>query len=63
MKFLIYKDAQNFFRWKLIAANGRNVANGGEGFTKRVGVQRSIACIKRALANDKYLVIDTTKRK
>ena len=30
--FLVYIDADNQFRWRLQAANHRNIANSGEGY-------------------------------
>ncbi len=32
MYYYVYKDAANQWRWTLYAANGRKVANSGEGY-------------------------------
>ena len=32
MKFGVYKDARGEFRWRLVAANGRTIADSGEGY-------------------------------
>ena len=33
MKFHIYQDANNEWRWRLKAANGKIIADSGEGYT------------------------------
>jgi uncharacterized protein YegP (UPF0339 family) len=42
VKFLIYRDALKEFRWRLVARNGRVVAEGGEGYKKRQSVYRQL---------------------
>jgi len=32
MYYHLYRDAQNYWRWRLIAANNRIIANSGEGY-------------------------------
>jgi uncharacterized protein len=32
MTYYIYRDASHQWRWKLSAANNRNIANGGEAY-------------------------------
>jgi uncharacterized protein YegP (UPF0339 family) len=32
MYYYVYKDAANQWRWTLYAANGRKIANSGEGY-------------------------------
>lgn len=32
MAFYIYKDAQGFWRWRLVAANNKIIADSGEGY-------------------------------
>ena len=32
MKFFLYKDGNNQWRWNLEAANGKKIANSGEGY-------------------------------
>lgn len=41
MKFEIYKDAKGEWRWRL-KANGRIVADSGEGYKTRAGCRSSI---------------------
>lgn len=35
MEYWMYKDANGHFRWYLKAANGRKIANSGEGYYNR----------------------------
>lgn len=35
MTYWLYKDANGHYRWYLEAANGRKVANSGEGYINR----------------------------
>lgn len=42
MKFVVYLDSHNEWRWKLVARNGRIVADSAEGY-KRKG-----ACVRQA---------------
>jgi uncharacterized protein len=32
MTYWVYKDAQGYWRWYLEAANGKKIANSGEGY-------------------------------
>lgn len=32
MKFYIFKDVQNYWRWHLVAANNKIIADSGEGY-------------------------------
>jgi uncharacterized protein len=50
MKFYIFQDSLNQYRWKLLAGNGRSVAVSGEGYYNK---QDCLAGI--------YLVMDTSR--
>lgn len=45
--FKVYTDAAGEFRWRLVAANGRVVADSGEGYSRR---RDCVAAVKRAAA-------------
>ena len=49
--FEIYKDADNEFRWRFQANNGRNMAESGEGYNNRANCQHSIILIKQQMTN------------
>lgn len=58
MKFEIYKDRQKLWRWRLIAKNGKNVANGGEGYYSKFNVKRAIKKFIKGI-NKEYKIIKT----
>lgn len=49
MKFVIYLDASDYWRWKLIAANGENIANGSEGYVTKGNAKRAVRRMKTAV--------------
>ena len=48
MKFEIYKDDADDFRWRLKAANGRIIADSAEGYQKKAACIRGIKLVKRS---------------
>ena len=40
-KLEVYKDSKHEWRWRLIARNGRIVADSGEGYSRRAGAIRA----------------------
>lgn len=46
----IYRDTRGEWRWRLQAANGRIIADSGEGYRDRRGVMRAIEALRRAAA-------------
>jgi len=46
MTFRVFRDNAGEWRWRLVAANGRIVADSGEGYTRRRDVERAIRRIK-----------------
>lgn len=46
MRFILYQDAAKEWRWRLLAANGRRVADSGEGYTTRAGATHGIDLVK-----------------
>lgn len=41
----VYQDAAGEWRWKLVAANGRIMADSGEGYTRRRDAYRALATV------------------
>jgi uncharacterized protein YegP (UPF0339 family) len=35
MAYWMYKDVQGYWRWRLVAANNRIIANSGEGYANK----------------------------
>lgn len=46
MFFHLYKDAANYWRWTLYAANNRKIANAGEGYNNRLDCIAAINLVK-----------------
>jgi uncharacterized protein YegP (UPF0339 family) len=40
-KFQIYQDRAGEFRWRLVAPNGRTIADSGEGYDSRYNAKRA----------------------
>lgn len=57
-KLIIYKDRKKQFRWKLIAINGKKIANGGEGYINK----QDCLMIVQTIVLGPYELIDTTKK-
>jgi uncharacterized protein YegP (UPF0339 family) len=66
MKFIIYKDAANEYRWRLQSGNNRIVADSSEGYKRHDKVLKSIArlnylIISYTTDNDCVIVVDRTR--
>lgn len=46
MTFYVYTDAAGNWRWRLVAANGRTIADSGEGYFNRPDCERGISLVK-----------------
>ena len=49
MKFELYQDKKNEFRWRLKARNNRIMADSSEGYKTREGVEKAVNTIVREL--------------
>lgn len=50
MYYLLYRDVNGQYRWTLIAANGRKIANSGEGYHNRQDCMNAIQLVKGSWA-------------
>jgi len=48
MAFYIYKDLRNEWRWYLMAANGKKIADSGEGYVNEAGCLHGISLVMSA---------------
>ena len=46
MKFVVYKDARGEYRWRLVAVNGRTIADPGEGYGNKADCVAAIQLVK-----------------
>ena len=51
-KLEIYRDAKREWRWRLRAANGRIIADSGEGYRRKASLLGGIECARVLLAGD-----------
>jgi len=51
-KLEIYRDAKREWRWRLRAANGRIVADSGEGYRRRAAVCEAVKRVRSILAGE-----------
>jgi uncharacterized protein YegP (UPF0339 family) len=50
MIYWVYKDVQGYWRWTLVAANNRKIANSGEGYQNRTDCYSAISLVKGSAA-------------
>jgi uncharacterized protein len=50
MRYIIFKDSTGQWRWHLRAANGRVIANSGEGYGNKADCQSAIELVKLSSA-------------
>lgn len=46
MKFHIYKDSTGQFRWRLVAANNRTIADSGESYWNKTDCEAAIGLVR-----------------
>lgn len=55
LRFRIYKDSRNQFRWRLLARNRKVIADSGESYKEKRNCMKAINLIR---VNGSYAVID-----
>lgn len=50
-KFQVYRDRANEYRWRLIAPNGKTIADSGEGYYDRAGAKRATENVRLRIGN------------
>jgi len=46
MKYSVYKDIQQLWRWRLVAANGKTIADSGESYHNKADCLAGINLVK-----------------
>lgn len=54
MSYWIYRDEQGLWRWRLLAANNRNIANSGEGYFNESDCLHAIQLVMGSAAAPVY---------
>ena len=47
-RYEIYQDKRGEWRWRFVAANGNNMANGGEGYKNKSDCENGIEKLKNS---------------
>lgn len=55
-KIEIYKDKKSEFRWRLFSANGRVIADSGEGYTRKDNLNRALQVLHKAFTSQVDIV-------
>lgn len=48
MRFFLYTDTAGYWRWRLVAANNRTIADSGEGYYNKADARAGIDLVKSA---------------
>ncbi|MFB6141150.1 MAG: HVO_2922 family protein [Halosimplex sp.] len=56
--FEVFRDSAGEWRWRLVAANGNVVADSGEGYSSKQGVERGIESVKRTASGADVRFLD-----
>lgn len=47
VRFEVYQDGSQEYRWRLKSSNGQVIATGGEGYSSKEGCESGIAAVKK----------------
>lgn len=47
-RFIVYEDSAGLFRWRLLAANNRIIADSGEGYSRERDARRAATNVCKA---------------
>lgn len=57
MKFELYEDKAGQWRWRLVAKNGRTVADGGEGYHSQGNARRAVKAFRHCVGSATIVVV------
>ncbi len=57
-RFDVYPDRKGEFRWRLVAGNGRVIADSGEGYTRRASAEKGARRTAWAIAEAETVQLD-----
>ena len=58
-RFIIYKDRKKEYRWRLVARNGKIIADSGEGYSNKGNVNKAVERLQAMLVPRLRIVDDT----
>lgn len=50
MRFQVYQDGSGQWRWRLLAANGKVIADSGEAYTRKRDCERAVLLVVEGVA-------------
>lgn len=56
--FEVYLDSAGEWRWRLVATNGNIIADSGEGYESKQGVERGIESVKQSAPEAQVQVLE-----
>lgn len=62
LKFEVYKDKADEFRWKLVAGNNKVLATAGQGYKAKADAKNSIELLQKADAKSNFEVYEDEKK-
>lgn len=62
MAFEIYPDAKGEFRWRLLDGEGANVANSGQGYSKKADAKKMVENFKDDISKYTFEVYEDNKK-
>lgn len=54
----MFRDSADEWRWRLVAANGNIIADSGEGYRSKQGVERGIESVKRSAPDAEVRILE-----
>ena len=62
MTFEVYTDAKDEFRWRLLDGDSKNIANSGEGYSKKADCTKMVENFKDDISKYKFEVYEDNKK-
>jgi uncharacterized protein YegP (UPF0339 family) len=62
MTFEVYADAKDEFRWRLLDGDGKNVANSGQGYSKKADCTKMVENFKNDISRYTFEVYEDNKK-
>lgn len=62
MKFEVYQDDAEEWRWRLRATNGEPIADSGEGYASKQSCERGIELVKSGAPDAEIVHLETANR-
>jgi uncharacterized protein YegP (UPF0339 family) len=62
MTFEVYADAKDEYRWRLLDGDGKNVANSGQGYSKKADCTKMVENFKSDISKYTFEVYEDNKK-